>query len=169
MANHPQITVPRACGGIRPDLGPDRKPIVKSGHQRRDRSTGLPPDASASSGQIPCGLMVGVCHLSCSCFVLSSLFMWYTLSKYPFVVVRIGCEACKRQGSYRLARLAAKFTPEILLPDLLKCLTADCPWQNPHHPYQGQCQARYIDLEPLMRPPDAPRARLQVIQGSRSG
>jgi bifunctional non-homologous end joining protein LigD len=34
-----------------------------------------------------------------------------------FVAVRIACRICSRRGSYRLARLAAKFGPEISLRD----------------------------------------------------
>ena len=41
------------------------------------------------------------------------------LSEYPWVVVRLGCRYCQRQGSYRLARLSAKFGAEIGLDDLL--------------------------------------------------
>ncbi len=89
-----------------------------------------------------------------------------TLVRYPYVVVRIGCEACVRGGAYRLARLAHKFGPEIPLPELLKRLTADCPLQNPRHPYQGRCRARFIDLEPPMRPPDAPRVALRLVKKS---
>ena len=37
---------------------------------------------------------------------------------YPFVVVRIACRVCSRNGAYRLARLAAKFGREIGLRDL---------------------------------------------------
>jgi hypothetical protein len=37
---------------------------------------------------------------------------------YPFVVVRIACRVCTRSGSYRLARLAAKYGPEITLREL---------------------------------------------------
>ena len=40
------------------------------------------------------------------------------LALYPFVVVRIACCVCSRSGSYRLARLAAKYGPEITLRDL---------------------------------------------------
>jgi hypothetical protein len=40
------------------------------------------------------------------------------LAHYPFVVVRIACRVCSRRGCYRLARLAAKFGPEISLRDL---------------------------------------------------
>jgi hypothetical protein len=94
--------------------------------------------------------------------------MWDTLAKFPFVIVRVGCEGCKHQGSYHLARLAARYGPEILLPDLLKCLTADCPWQNPHHPYHGRCQARFVDLEPPRRPPDTPARRLRVVSGGKA-
>jgi hypothetical protein len=41
------------------------------------------------------------------------------LAHYPFVVVRIRCRVCARKGSYRLARIAAKYGPEISLRDLL--------------------------------------------------
>ena len=37
------------------------------------------------------------------------------LALYPFVVVRIACRVCPRNGAYRLARLAAKFRPETSL------------------------------------------------------
>jgi hypothetical protein len=49
------------------------------------------------------------------------------LATYPFVIVRIGCAPCKRQGEYRLARLADKFGAETPLADVLKALTKDCP------------------------------------------
>ena len=39
------------------------------------------------------------------------------LAFYPFVVVRIACRVCSRNEAYRLARLAAKFGPEIELRD----------------------------------------------------
>jgi hypothetical protein len=44
------------------------------------------------------------------------------LAFYPFVVVRIACRVCSRNGAYRLARLAAKFGPQIGLRDPLACL-----------------------------------------------
>ena len=37
------------------------------------------------------------------------------LAFYPFVVVRIACRVCSRRSAYRLARLAAKYGPEISL------------------------------------------------------
>src|ERR1700733_3542045 len=45
---------------------------------------------------------------------------------YPFVVVRIACRVCSRNGAYRLARLAAKFRSEISLRDLLDRFSYDC-------------------------------------------
>ena len=43
--------------------------------------------------------------------------------------VRIACRVCSRGGSYRLARLAAKFGPEITLRDLLQKFSYDCLWR----------------------------------------
>jgi hypothetical protein len=51
------------------------------------------------------------------------------LAFYPFVVVRIACRVCSRNGAYRLARLAAKFGPEIGLRDLLDRFCYDCLWR----------------------------------------
>jgi hypothetical protein len=84
------------------------------------------------------------------------------LVSYPYVVVRIGCERCKRSGQYRLARLAAKFGPEIAMQDLLLRLTADCPGRD-KHPYRQVCAARFIDLDPPRRPPDAPAPVLRLV------
>src|SRR5260370_35279036 len=51
------------------------------------------------------------------------------LAFYPFVVVRITCRVCSRNGAYRLARLAAKFGPEIGLRDLLDRFSYGCLWR----------------------------------------
>jgi hypothetical protein len=51
------------------------------------------------------------------------------LALYPFVVVRIACRVCSRSGSYRLARLAAKYGPEITLGDLTERFSYDCLWR----------------------------------------
>jgi hypothetical protein len=51
------------------------------------------------------------------------------LAFYPYVVVRIACRVCSRTGSYRLARLAAKFGPEISLRDLTDRFSYDCLWR----------------------------------------
>ena len=52
------------------------------------------------------------------------------LAFYPFVVVRIACRVCSRSGSYRLARLAAKFGSEITLRDLTERFSYDCLWRT---------------------------------------
>ena len=83
---------------------------------------------------------------------------------YPYVVVRIGCELCKRSGQYRLARLAARFGPEIELDELL---VVDCEAMRAKHPYRQRCAARFIDLDPPRRPPDAPRVAMKLIIGGR--
>jgi hypothetical protein len=46
------------------------------------------------------------------------------LAFYPYVVVRVNCRHCTRHGSYRLARLGAKYGPEIDLENLLPNLPA---------------------------------------------
>ena len=51
------------------------------------------------------------------------------LAHYPFVVVRIACRLCTRRGSYRLARLAAKYGSEISLRDLTERFSYDCLWR----------------------------------------
>jgi hypothetical protein len=89
------------------------------------------------------------------------------LVRYPYVLIRIRCDFCSRAGSYRLARLAAKYGPEIRLDDLLSRLTVDCPFANPRHPYKNQCKARYSDLEPPRRPPDMPAGQLRVVAGGK--
>ena len=47
------------------------------------------------------------------------------LYRYPYVLVRIGCDAYQRNGRYRLARRAAKYGAEISRDELLVRLTAD--------------------------------------------
>ena len=89
------------------------------------------------------------------------------LLTYPCVKVRIGCELCARQGTYRLTRLAARFGPEITLEDLLAHLTVDCEARNPRHPYHRDCQARYVDLDPPRRPPDNPAVTMKLVQGGK--
>jgi hypothetical protein len=53
------------------------------------------------------------------------------LAHYPFVVVRVACRVWARRGSYRLARLAAKYGPEISLRDLTDRFSYDCLWGGP--------------------------------------
>jgi hypothetical protein len=88
------------------------------------------------------------------------------LVDYPWVLVRVRCELCKRAGAYRLARLAVKFGAEILLDDLIVRLSSDCPWRD--DPRGSGCGARFSDLPPR-RPPDLPSAgRLRVAAGGKA-
>jgi hypothetical protein len=88
----------------------------------------------------------------------------HRLTDFPFVLVRLRCDTCKRAGAYRLARLAAKFGSEIPLDDLLVRLSSDCPWRDEP---RGSCGARFADLPPR-RPPDMPAQRMRVIGGGKS-
>jgi hypothetical protein len=94
------------------------------------------------------------------------------LVDYPFVVVRVGCELCgRRTANYRLARLAAKFGPEISLRQLVEYLSWDCPVRDPAIPSKRRrhrdvpCGAKLIDLNGPPRPPDMPATmmRLKVV------
>jgi hypothetical protein len=88
------------------------------------------------------------------------------LVDFPYVVVRLRCELCKRAGAYRLARLAVKYGSEILLDDLIVRLSNDCPWRD--DPRGNGCGARFADLPPR-RPPDMPLARrLRVVAGGKT-
>ena len=79
------------------------------------------------------------------------------LAYYPFVVVRIACRVCPRGGSYRLARLAAKYGPEISLNDLTERFSYDCLWRAEARRKRGvsACGVYLPDLE-KKRPPDLP-------------
>jgi hypothetical protein len=83
------------------------------------------------------------------------------LAFYPFVVVRIACRVCARTGSYRLARLAAKFGPEISLRDLTDRFAYDCLWRG-----GGAEQARQVELRRLFA---GPRAAAAAGRSARSG
>ena len=87
------------------------------------------------------------------------------LVDFPYVLVRLRCDVCRRAGAYRLARLAVKYGAEILLDDLITRLSADCPWRD--EPRGSGCGAHFLDLPPR-RPPDLPTARrLRVVAGGK--
>jgi len=67
------------------------------------------------------------------------------LVDYPWVLVCLRCDICKRAGAYRLVRLAVKFGSEILLDDLTVRLSADCAWRDEP---RNSCGARFADLPP---------------------
>lgn len=96
------------------------------------------------------------------------------LSSYPFVVVRVSCPYCKRAGQYNLARLAAKFGPEIEMDRLLDKLALDCPWrsfpgQRGPGKYDPKCGACFPDLQGPPVPPDLPpgMSGLTLLQGGK--
>lgn len=98
------------------------------------------------------------------------------LSDYPYVVVRVRCDMCKRSGAYRLARLAAAHGPETGLQELLERLTIDCPYyvapldRLKKRKYTAKCEARFPDIYSMNpRPPDLPPGMggLRVIEGGR--
>jgi hypothetical protein len=90
------------------------------------------------------------------------------LALYPFDVVRIACRVCSRSGSYRLARLAAKFRPEITLRDLTERFSYDCAWRAEARSKKGRsaCGIYLPDLE-HRRPPDLPpgMVKLRLVKG----
>jgi hypothetical protein len=86
------------------------------------------------------------------------------LVDYPWVLVRVRCEVCKRAGTYRLARLAARYGSEILLDDLIARISADCAWRD--DPRGKGCGAYFSDLPPR-RPPDMPARALRVVAGGK--
>jgi hypothetical protein len=92
------------------------------------------------------------------------------LALYPFVVVRIACRVCSRSGSYRLARLAAKYGPEITLRDLTERFSYDCLWRAEARSKKGKsaCGVYLPDLE-HKRPPDLPpgMVKLRLVKGLR--
>jgi hypothetical protein len=85
------------------------------------------------------------------------------LAFYPFVVVRIACRVCSRSGSYRLARLAAKFGPEITLRDLTDRFSYGCLWRAEARSKAGKsaCGVYLLDLA-NPRPPDLPPGLLKL-------
>lgn len=91
-----------------------------------------------------------------------------TWARYPYVRVRIGCDQCGRFGSFRLARLAAKYGPDVSIYSVLPAITGDCRMRDVHHPAQGRCHARYIDLDPPTRPPDIPTPVMQLVEGGKA-
>jgi hypothetical protein len=93
------------------------------------------------------------------------------LAFFPYVLVRIRCAHCSRRGAYLLARLAAKYGPEITLDELLVRLTADCQYSSSaHHPYRRICERASSILTRragrptyLLRSSAAHRSRREVL------
>lgn len=66
------------------------------------------------------------------------------LADYPGELVRLACDRCGRTGRYRRTALAARFGPDMALPDMLAALAA-CDRRGRMH---DGCRARYPDLAP---------------------
>jgi hypothetical protein len=84
------------------------------------------------------------------------------LAHYHFVI-RIACRVCSRSGSYRLARLPARFGPEISLRDLTNRFSYDCLWRAEARSKKGRsaCGIYLPDLE-NPRPPDLPQGMVKL-------
>src|SRR5262249_56523016 len=80
-----------------------------------------------------------------------------TLLTYPYVIVRIACDACNRCGRYRLARLAEKYGADVELETLLGYLAGDCKHRGHPHPYRVRCRGPLRDPGPPAPPPRPPR------------
>jgi hypothetical protein len=80
------------------------------------------------------------------------------------VVVRIACRVGSGNGAYRLARLAAKFGPEIGLSDLFERFSYDCLWHAEARGKRGVsvCGVYLPDLEQPRPPPGLVRLRVVV-------
>ena len=71
--------------------------------------------------------------------------------------------AFARKGSYRLARIAAKYGPEITLRDRLDRFSYDCLWRTQSRTKRGRtdCGVYLPDLE-HKRPPDMPPGMVKL-------
>jgi hypothetical protein len=91
-----------------------------------------------------------------------------TLASYPYVVVYVACRNCRRRGSYRLARLTARYGADLSLDALLVKFTADCHLASNRTGRPG-CHAPYFpDFEVPQRPADEPRQPLRVITSGKA-
>jgi hypothetical protein len=85
------------------------------------------------------------------------------LVDYPYVLVRIRCDTCKRSGQSKLARLADKFGCMATLDAVLERMSRDCPWREES---RGSCGIYLPDIPPKV-PPDLPRFPLKMVRGGR--
>ena len=69
------------------------------------------------------------------------------LRDYPFERVRLACEKCERNGSYRKSALIARYGATIELPGMLGKLAADCPRQELNSVGMDPCGVIYPDLK----------------------
>ena len=81
----------------------------------------------------------------------------------PVCRIRIVCRGCSRRGSYRLARFATKFGPEISLRDLTERFSYDRLWRTEARSRKGKSAGGvYLpDLE-QPRPSDVPPGMVKL-------
>jgi hypothetical protein len=80
---------------------------------------------------------------------------------YPFVMVRMRCNTCKRSGQSKLARLAAKYGCEITLDELLERISRDCPWRK-GGAFEKSGGGIYCGDLPPRVPPDLPPGMVKL-------
>jgi hypothetical protein len=64
-------------------------------------------------------------------------------------VVRVECDKCGRDGTYRLDRLISRYGLDTKLFEWTDELTADCPRKQANNPYDP-CGARCPDLSKVV-------------------
>jgi hypothetical protein len=77
--------------------------------------------------------------------------------------VRVDCDVCERSGTYRLARLAARYGSEILLDDVLARISADCALAG----RSARQWLRSAIFRPPRRPPDMPAPAIRAVAGGK--
>lgn len=66
------------------------------------------------------------------------------LADYPGDMVNVACNKCPRSGRLRRSRLEAEHGADIVLPELLARIAADCP--KMHTLGTDRCGAYFPDL-----------------------
>jgi hypothetical protein len=65
-----------------------------------------------------------------------------TLAEWPYRMVRLACDYCHRRGQYRKETLIARFSGDVLMPDV-RHLIAECPRKDAPG---AACGVYYSDL-----------------------
>ncbi len=82
-----------------------------------------------------------------------------TLAQYPYVVLRVRCDECRRAHAYRLVRLGQAYGADVTIDEVMNRLFHDCPWLIPGRmprKYEARCLAYLPDLRGTPPPPDLP-------------
>ncbi len=152
----------------RPSVGPPAMGRFRASADRalvNGAALASPPSASIANAHPPLAGR-GLPALARSLYVLAMAAD--ALSSNPYVVVRIGCRRCTRKGSYRLARLAAKYGAEIPMIELLAHLAGDCAIWDARHPGAPRCGAYFVVLDFPAPPPDRPTEGMRSLTSSKA-